>query len=92
MNFINRFFTAAETVSKARTLTVLRDMPEKQLRDVGIDPMLLADGVRAWPWRAKEDNWDPRKSTFKASVGSHIGQVDVNGVGTQCVENDKTAA
>ncbi len=89
MKFIDRFFDAAERVSKVRTLTVLRELPENQLRDVGIDPNLLADGVRAWPWRSPEENWGPRQSVFKTSVGTRVGNVTV---ADECVENDKSAA
>lgn len=93
MKFFDRFFEAAETVSKVRTLSVLRELPEKQLADCGIDPRLLAEGIRAWPWRAEsEENWNSDGSVIKHAVGARVGKVGVEVNENQPVEHDKTAA
>jgi len=76
MNLLDRFSNAVDRASKTRTLKVLRGLSEEQLRDVGISRQLLAEGVRAWPWRAMQDNRQPRKPVFKIAVGK-VGQVDV---------------
>lgn len=55
MKFFKSIIAAYEESGKKKTLQVLRGMPERQLRDAGISPELLSQGVKAWPWAAQED-------------------------------------
>ena len=91
MKFLTNFLAAQERIAKRQTLSVLRGMSEDQLRDVGISPELLAQGVRSWPWRAPEENWYPRTSIFAGSVNAPVGPVSVDTAVPQ-PKNDKTAA
>ncbi len=77
-NIIDRFFNVFDVVSKTRTLNVLERLPERQLRDLGIDSRLLAAGVRGWPWSMPEDEWVSQESEFKHSVAAPIGKVSLD--------------
>ncbi len=59
MKLIKTILTSLEESGKKKTLQILRDMPERQLRDAGISPELLAQGVRAWPWAVVEEEVAP---------------------------------
>lgn len=43
-----------ELAAKVQTLRVLRHCSDRQLQDAGISRELMAQGVKAWPWRAEE--------------------------------------
>jgi uncharacterized protein YjiS (DUF1127 family) len=43
-----------ENFLKSRTLRNLNKLTESQLDDIGISRELLAQGVRAFPWRVQE--------------------------------------
>ncbi len=55
MKFGLKFSDFLENRAKKLTLLQLRKMDERQLLDCGISPVLLAQGVKAWPWRELED-------------------------------------
>jgi len=44
-----------ERRARSESLFQLQGMSTKQLEDCGISPELLAEGVKAWPWRAMND-------------------------------------
>lgn len=51
MKLLQTFMGMLENHGKYRTQALLRRMPEEQLRDMGISPELLAEGVKGWPWQ-----------------------------------------
>ncbi len=55
MKLFKSILAAFEESGKKKTLQILRDMPERQLRDAGISPELLSQGVKAWPWTDVEE-------------------------------------
>jgi len=77
MKLLDRYFQSVERISKVRTLAVLRDMPEHQLRDLGISKELLDQGISGAPWRIAGENWQPRQSAFKTPVGV-VGHVSLD--------------
>ena len=64
-------------------------LDDQMLTDIGYSPALLRDGVRAWPWRGREDSmvWLGRfrlggelKTTQPASTRSAPGPAGVDTV------------
>lgn len=60
MSFFSVIFDsiAATNEKRARVvaLQALRDMPARNLADLGFDPVLLDKGVKGWPWRVQESD------------------------------------
>lgn len=88
-NTINKIF---ENHGKYRAMIALRALPENVLQDVGISQELLAQGIKAWPWTAIEDNWEPRRSGFKQPVRAEMANFAERTDGESAANNTRTAA
>lgn len=75
MYIVSKLIENFENHSKRETLAQLRSMSERQLRDCGISPELLSEGVKAWPWRELPEctaplriNQTPGKTAYTAET------------------------
>jgi hypothetical protein len=91
MNFFKNFIAAQERIGKHKTMHILRDIPDNRLRDMGISPELLAEGVRAWPWRSPEEETLPRLASFRNNVAAPVSTINVS-ENAVAAETSKTAA
>lgn len=67
-----------EYAGRAKTLTVLRGFSEDRLIAGGISPVLLAQGIDAWPWRVDNDG----------STHIHTAQPVLENVPAATIENN----
>ena len=51
MNFFKRTINALQRSRQREALNYLESMSERQLIDCGFSPMLVSQGLKAWPWR-----------------------------------------
>lgn len=59
MRFFSIFIKSLEDKAKLETLYRLREMSDRQILDCGLSPDLVAEGVKAWPWRELPENLVP---------------------------------
>lgn len=76
---------AIERSGRMRALSVLRDMDPKILRDAGLSPELMKQGVGAWPWRAEAVNEAHMHARPVGSPGA-VSEVDRNSVSQNLTE------
>ena len=55
MTFFSKFIAYQERRAKVQLLGHFRSMTDRQLQDCGISTVLLAEGVKAWPWTVASD-------------------------------------
>lgn len=75
MKYLSTLFN---TYNKYRTLSVLRQMSQDQLVDIGIAPERLAGGVAGYPWHNGRDNWTAPTETFKRQINAREVVFNVN--------------
>ncbi len=73
MSTLNIFKRILAWGSHARTRSQLQELDDRSLADIGISRELLAQGVRAWPWRAADDEeaWSPLSRSRRYAQFTH---------------------
>ena len=59
MSFFKRIINALQRSRQKEALNYLETMSERQLIDCGFSPMLVSQGLQAWPWRIDSITPDP---------------------------------
>ena len=83
MKWYKRFSASllSEQQRSARTLSVLRSMDPRFLREAGLSPELMQLGIEAWPWRAAVID-PPQVSAMSASSREAAADTDQMAAGS----------
>ena len=74
MNFFKRMINALQRSRQKEALYYLESMSERQLIDCGFSPMLVSQGLKAWPWRI--DSITPDSSVLDSLLNTDEQNVD----------------
>jgi uncharacterized protein YjiS (DUF1127 family) len=87
MSIYTKIVEHYENYAKRETLKHLREMPERQLVDLGFSLQLIEEGVQAWPWRENEDALPPIRMDSVASFEARQRSQDANAAGKAPAKN-----
>ena len=71
--FLGSLRRACEQSGRTRALTALRSMDPRFLRESGLSPELIEQGVEAWPWRTVAVDQAPAPAPPAESRGPDSG-------------------
>ena len=74
MNFFKAIINSLQRSRQREALNYLENMSERQLIDCGFSPMLVAQGLKAWPWRI--DSITPDTSVLENILNPEQRNVD----------------
>ncbi len=74
MSFFKRIINTLQRSKQREALYFLEGMSERQLIDCGFSPMLVSQGLKAWPWRI--DSITPDTSTLENILNTEERNVE----------------
>ena len=74
MSFFKRIINSLQRSRQREALNYLENMSERQLIDCGFSPMLVSQGLKAWPWRI--DSITPDASVLDTMLDAEQRNVD----------------